>query len=45
MKLYNTPQELYDDCMTSEAEKTIIVKAKYSEDDDELLGYYKYYVD
>ena len=45
MKLYNTPQELYNSCMKSEAGVTIIAKAKYSEETGELLGYYKYYVD
>lgn len=44
MKLYNTPQDLYDTCMKSEAGIKIIAIALYNED-GELLGYYKYYVD
>lgn len=45
MKLYATKQELYDDCMKSEAGITVIAVAVYSEDDGEFLGYKKEYVD
>ena len=45
MKLYATKQELYDDCMKSEAGITVIAVPVYSEDDGEFLGYEKEYVD
>lgn len=45
MKIYNTKQELYDTCMKSEAGITVIAVAVFSEDDGELLGYKKEYVD
>ena len=44
MKLYATKQELYDDCMKSEAGITVIAVPVYSEDDGEFLGYKKYVV-
>ena len=45
MKLYATKQELYDNCMKSEAGITVIAVPVYSEDDGEFLGYEKEYVD
>lgn len=45
MKLYNTPQELYESCMKSEARIKVIAMPLYSEETGEILGYYKYYVD
>lgn len=44
MKLYATKQELYESCMKSEAGITVIAQAVFNED-GELLGYQKYWVD
>ena len=54
MELYNTKQALYDSCTQSEegiyspdAQKPrdYIAEPVYSEEDGELLGYRKYYID
>lgn len=44
MKLYATKKELYDSCMKSEAGIKVIAMAVFNED-GELLGYKKYWVD
>ena len=44
MKLYPTKEALYASCMKSEAHITVIAMPSFNED-GELLGFYKYYVD
>lgn len=44
MKLYPTEKALYDSCKKSEAHITVIAMPLFNEE-GELLGYYKHYVD
>lgn len=45
MKIYPTKAQLYNDLPIYEIGTTVIAMPKFSEEDGELLGYYKYYVD